>query len=82
MGCGICKGQNLGDFIVPPASRVQHPSEICQENLDTLGRGEQAVVIQTKLPAGQEDSVESQQRPIDTYGKLLGREVRRCEGGY
>lgn len=82
MGCGVCKGQNLGELISPPVQKHRHPAEVCQENLDTLVKGEQREgVIQTKIPQQEpEESVESEQRPIDTYGKSLGREVRERSG--
>jgi transcription elongation factor Elf1 len=82
MGCGVCKGQNLGELISPPVQKHRHPQEVCQENLDTLVKGEQRVgVIQTKIPQQElDESVESAQRPIDTYGKSLDREVRERSG--
>lgn len=84
MGCGICKSAKLAEFTAPPVQKATHPPEIYPENLDFIGPGSpQEAVIQTKLPAeGQNDSVESAQRPIDTYGNCLLRALRQCKGGY
>ena len=72
----------MGNLISPPVQKHRHPQEVCQENLDTLVKGEpRDGVIQTKIPLQEpNESMESEQRPIDTYGKSLDREVRERSG--
>lgn len=70
MGCGVCRTQVKLEEPIPVAPVTQRPVEVLsQENLDTLTKGEErVVVIQTRLNPEEESVHSEEQRPIDSYG--------------